>query len=112
MQVQKNEIITGIKSVSNRENPFIIIENKLEKKGQMDKAVKMCTKQMANWKSKSRKPSSKRTSIQMRSSNWKREKIKHSRPEKQILDQKLILEYLEKLNGRNKYSDSFTQSFN
>ena len=31
--------MTGIKSVSNREKPFIIIENKLEKKGQMDKAV-------------------------------------------------------------------------
>lgn len=45
--------MTGIKSVSNRENPFIIIENKLEKKGQMDKAVRMCTKQMANWKNKS-----------------------------------------------------------
>jgi len=45
--------MTGIKSVNNRENPFIIIENKLEKKGQMDKAVEMCTKRMANWKNKS-----------------------------------------------------------
>lgn len=44
--------MTGIKSVSNRENPFIIIENELEKKGQMDKAVEMCTKGMANWKDK------------------------------------------------------------
>lgn len=45
--------MTRIKSVSNRENPFIIIENELEKKGQMDKAVEMCTKGMANWKDKS-----------------------------------------------------------
>lgn len=42
--------MTGIKSVSNRENPFIIIENELEKKGQMDKAEEMGTMGMANWK--------------------------------------------------------------
>lgn len=68
--------MTGIKSVSKKENPFIIIENELEKKDQMDKAVEMCTKAMANWKDKSRKPSSKRTSIQMRSNNRKWEENK------------------------------------